>query len=93
MQAWNQYLDYLIDPSFQGVNKVFVLTYENIEQWTSYKWYFLPALKIITMLYRWKKFLWLPLKNDSATYDNIRKAETGQWDYITGCSLGYPYFE
>ena len=46
MQAWNQYLDYLIGPSFQWVNKVFVLTYEHIEQWTSYKWYFLPALKI-----------------------------------------------
>ena len=25
----NQYLEYLIDPSFQGVNKLFVLSFEN----------------------------------------------------------------
>ena len=29
MQAQNAYLDYLIDPSFQGVNKLSVLSFEN----------------------------------------------------------------
>ena len=29
MQAPNPYLDYLIDPSFQGVNSLFVLSFEN----------------------------------------------------------------
>ena len=29
-QAQNQYVDYLIDPSFQGVNGLFVLSYGNI---------------------------------------------------------------
>ena len=28
----NQYLDYLIDPSFQGVNRLFVLSFENEKQ-------------------------------------------------------------
>ena len=28
-QAQNRYLDYLIDPSFQGVNRRFVLLFEN----------------------------------------------------------------
>ena len=27
--TWNQYLDYLIDQSFQGVNKLFVISFEN----------------------------------------------------------------
>ena len=29
VQAQNQYLDYLVDPSFQGVNRLFVLSFEN----------------------------------------------------------------
>ena len=28
-QAQNNYLDYLIDPSFQEVNRIFVLSFEN----------------------------------------------------------------
>ena len=33
----NQYLDYLIDPSFQGVNRLNVLPFENEAQRTRYK--------------------------------------------------------
>ena len=29
LQEQNPYLDYLIDPVFQGVNRLFVLSYEN----------------------------------------------------------------
>ena len=29
IQEQNRYLDYLIDPSFQGVNRLFVLLFEN----------------------------------------------------------------
>ena len=29
LQEQNLYLDYLIDPAFQGVNRLFVLSYEN----------------------------------------------------------------
>ena len=29
MQAQNQYLDFLIDPSFQGVNRLLVLSFED----------------------------------------------------------------
>ena len=31
----NQYLDFLIDPTFQGVNRLFVLSFENEAQRTS----------------------------------------------------------
>ena len=43
---------------------------------------------------RWKGFLWWASKNDSETYDNIRKIATGQGDdyKTTGCLLDYPYF-
>ena len=36
-QERNQYLDYLFDPSFQGVNRLFVLSFENNACQTSYK--------------------------------------------------------
>ena len=48
----NQYLDYLIDPTFQGVNRLFVLPFENEAQRISYKRYYLPIVEIkIIMLW------------------------------------------
>ena len=41
----NQYLDFLIDSSFQGVNGLFVLSFENETQPTSYKRYYLQLEK------------------------------------------------
>ena len=35
-----------------------------------------------------------PIRNDSKTFDNIRKITTGQGDdYTTGCLLDYLYFK
>ena len=39
----NQYLDFLIDPSFQGVNGPFLLSFENDTQRTSYRRYHLAT--------------------------------------------------
>ena len=36
-QPQNRYLDFLIDTSFQGVNRPFVLSFENEEDRESYK--------------------------------------------------------
>ena len=47
IERQNQYLDYLIHPSFQGVNRFFVLPFENEAQQISYKRYYLPAVEII----------------------------------------------
>ena len=46
MQAQNAYLDYLIDPNFQGVNKLSVLSFKNNNNWTSYIRYFLVTVEI-----------------------------------------------
>ena len=35
-----QYLDFLINPSFHGVNRLFVLPFENTDDRTSYTIYF-----------------------------------------------------
>ena len=36
------YLDFLIDPRFQGVNRLFVLSFENDADITTHTGYYLP---------------------------------------------------
>ena len=42
----NQYLDFLVDQSFQGVNRFFVLLFENEAQRISNKRYYLSTVEI-----------------------------------------------
>ena len=48
--AQNPNLNYLIEPSFQGVNRLFVLAFENDAQRISYSDYYLPNVKIGCLL-------------------------------------------
>ena len=69
----NWYLDFLIDPRFRGVNKLFVLPFKNEAQKTSYKRYYLPAREIkkyYVMVDR-QNFFDQPVRNYLFTYDNI----------------------
>ena len=45
-QAQSRYLHYLVDPSFQGVNRLFVLSFENRTDRELHTGQFLPKLKI-----------------------------------------------
>ena len=92
----NHYLDYLIDPSFQGVNRLFVLSFEDEEQQTSYKQYYVPTLNIkdYNVMIDEQNLFDQPVRNDLITYDSIRNVATGQGDdYSTGCLLDYNYFK
>ena len=42
----NRYLNHLINPSFQGVNRLFVLSFENENDRTSRSTYYLPRVEI-----------------------------------------------
>ena len=44
--AQNPNLNHLVEPSFQGVNRLFVLAFENDAQRTSSKGYYLPSVEI-----------------------------------------------
>ena len=46
-QAQNRYLDYLIDPNFHGVNRIFVLLFENRTDRKVHTGYFLPKIRKI----------------------------------------------
>ena len=106
--SWNKYLakpellvqnanlNHLIEPSFQGVNRLFVLAFENDAQRTSNKRYYIPNVEIkdYNVMIDGKNFFDQPVKNDKVTYENIRKIATGQGDdYTTGCLLDYIYFK
>ena len=77
-EGLNQYLDFLIDPSFQGVNRLFVLLFENEVDRKVHTGYYLPKVEIkdyIVMIDA-KNFFEQPVKSDLRTYDNIRKIST-----------------
>ena len=93
--AQNPNLNHLVEPSFQGVNRLFVLAFENDNHRTSDERYYLPTVEIkdYNIMINGEKFFDQPIKNRGVTYDNIRKIATGQGDdYTTGCLLDYPYF-
>ena len=45
-QVQNRYLDFFIDPSFQGINRLFVLSFKDQNGRESYKQYYLPTVEI-----------------------------------------------
>ena len=73
----NQYLDYLIDLSFQQVNRLFVLLFESETQRRNYKRYYLPTVEIKIV---GQKFFGQIVRNDLIKYDRFRKIATGQGD-------------
>ena len=92
----NVNLNHLIEPSFQDVNRLFVLAFENDAQRTSNKRYYISNVKIkdCDVMIDEKNLFDQPAKNDNLTYKNIRKITTGQRDdYTTGCLLDYIYFK
>ena len=96
LSAQNSNLDHLTEPSFQGVNRLFVLAFENDNQRTSNKGYYIPNVerKDCNVMINGKNFFDQPINNMIKTYENIRKITIGQGDdYTTGCLLDYTYFK
>ena len=93
--AQNPNLNHLVEPSFQGVNRFFVLAFENEDDRISDDEYYLPTVEIkdYNIVIDAENFFDQPIKNNKITYDNISKIATGQGDdYTTGCLLDYQYF-
>ena len=94
--AQNGYLNYLINPSFQGVNRLFVLSFENENDRISHSTYYLPKVEIkdYNVMIDGRNFFDQPINNMNKTYENIRKITTSKGDdYTTGCLLHYCYFK
>ena len=79
----------------QGVNKPFVLSFENTTGRTVHTKYYLPTVEIedYNLTIDGQNIFDQPVKNNLRTYDNIRKIAIGQGDdYTTACLLDYNYF-
>ena len=91
----------LLDSSYQGVKRLFVLAYDNTSgddqvSVNSFKKYFLPRYKIenYNIENDGRNFYDQPINDSIKQYDEVTKASTGQDDdYTTGCLLDFAYFE
>ena len=93
--AQNPNLNYLVELSFQGLNRLFILAFENDDDGAIDEKYYLPTVEIkeYNIMINGENFFDQPIKNNKVIYENIRKIATGQGDdYTTGCLLDYPYF-
>ena len=103
----NNVMRFPLDASFQGVNRLFVLTFDNANlansndgpnsvQRDSHRKYFLPRVNITNynVLIDSRNFYDKPVNDQIKKHDKIRKIATGKGDdYTTGCLLDYQYFK
>ena len=77
--AQNPNLNHLIEPSFQGVNRLFVLAFENDEDRTDHEKSYLPTVEVkyYNIVINGESFFDQPIKNNKLTYENIRKIVIG----------------
>ena len=97
-QTVNNNLNYLIDPTFTNVNRLFVLSFknehgnddENESVRTSFKKYYVE-IKDFNVLIDGKQFFDIPVKNKGEAYEAIIEMSKNN-DYTTGNLLDYEYF-
>ena len=67
-------LNYLIDPTFNKVNILFVLSFEDEEDRTSFLKYYVPKVEIkdFNVLIHEKSFFGVPVKNKEEAYEKLR---------------------
>ena len=84
----------MIDPIFTNVNRLFVLSFENENDRTSFSECYVPKVEIkeFTVLINGKPFLGIPVKNKEEAYEAISETSKNN-DYTTGCLLDYEYFK
>ena len=93
IQTKTNYLNCLIDPTFTKVNRLFVLSFKNEDDRTSFSKYYAPKVEIkdFNVLIDGKSFFDVFLKNKEEAYKNIMSISKNN-DYTTGNLLDYEYF-
>ena len=102
---WNKYrsemsnqtktknLNHLIDPTFNKVNRLFVLSFEKEDDRTSFSKYYAPSVEIkdFNLLIDGKSFFKVPIKNKEEAYEKIIELSKSS-SCSTGNLLDYEYF-
>ena len=101
IQNNNNNLNYLIDPTFTNVNRLFVLSFERIEEnnvkkdyRNSFSHYYVPNVQIkdFNVLIDGKNVFDLPVKNEEETYENIIDMSNNN-NYMTDNLLDFAYYK
>ena len=101
IQNNNDNLNYLIDPTFTNVNRLFVLSFERIEENNvkkdyrdSFSHHYVPKIQIkdFNFLIDGKSFFDLPVKNEEETYEKIIYMYNNN-NYTTGNLLDFAYYK
>ena len=101
IQPQNNNLNYLIDPTFTNVNRLFVLSFERIEEDNikkdyrdSFSHYYVPKVQIkdFNVLIDGKSFFDLPIKNEEEAYEKIIDMSNNN-NYMTGNLLDFAYYK
>ena len=89
-QTKNNNLNYLIDPKFTKVNRLFVLSFENENDRASFSKHYVPNVQIkdFNVLIDGKCFFDISIKYDEETYKQIIEMGRNN-DYTTGNLLDY----
>ena len=97
IQPQNNNLNYLIDPTFTSVNRLFVLSFprnNNTDSRYSFSSYYVPKIKVnhFNVLIDGKSFFDLSVKNDEEPYEKIIDMSNDS-DYTTGNLLDFAYYK
>ena len=97
IQPQNNNLNYLIDPTFTNVNRLFVLSFSrnnNTDNRDSFSDYYVPNVEIkdFNVLIDGKSFFDLPVKNEEEAYEKIIDMSNNN-DYTTGNLSDFAYFK
>ena len=90
-QTKSNHLNYLNDPTFTEVNRLFVLSFENDHLFQSIMYQKLLCIKDFNVLIDGKSIFDVPVKNKGGAYEKIMSI-TKNNDYTTGNLLDYEYF-
>ena len=90
-------MNYLIDPTFTNVNRLFVLSFSGNNEGDnrdSFSHYYVPnvEIKAFNVLIDGKCFFDLPVKNEEETYEKIIDMSNNN-AYTTGNLLDFAYFK
>ena len=92
-QPKNNTLDYLIDPRFRNINRMFALSFKNGDGDTTryyFDKYYMPSVEIkdFTVLINNKPFFDQPVKNEQEVYEKLAEMSRNN-DYTIGNLLDY----
>ena len=97
IQPQNNNLNYLIDPTFPNVSRLFVLSFSrnnNTDKRFFFSHCYVPNVEIkdFNVLIYGKSFFDLPVKNEEEAYEKIIDMSNNN-DYATGNLLNFAYFK